>query len=158
VSSLLELFTNNEATEEGKVAIKSPAFSLTKVWGALTAAIAAVGGALPSLTGAGTTVTVAAVAAGTFAFVAFLGLAAVDLIVRQRAAEAKRRWPDGSGGSSANGTGKVGLVANLDDLILQSRHNGEEYELRFAELDGDTVTLIARKNGKALEPTFQPRG
>jgi hypothetical protein len=149
----LELFTNNEATKEGNVVVEAPAFSLTKVWGGLTAAIGAVAAALPALLGAPQTIVVAAIAAGTVGFVAFLGLAGVDLIVRQRASEAKLRYPAGPG----KGNGKVVLLPDQDHLVLQDKHSGDEYELVVAELEDEKVTLIAHRGTKALAPTFQPR-
>jgi hypothetical protein len=154
VASLLpEFFSNEEATEEGKVAIKSPAFSITKVGGTLATLIAAISVAAAKLEGA-TAVKVAVIAAGTFVLLAYFGLAAVDIVVRQRAAAAKLRWPAGSG---AGGSGAVvPLVPDLDGLILQSKHNGDEYELHFAELKDGKVTLVARRDGKSLEPIFQP--
>ena len=151
---ILSLFTN--AGKEDESDVKSPAFSLTKVQAGLGALIAAVTGVLPAALASNQTVIVAAIASGTVVMLGVFALAAVDLTTRQRAAEAKLRWSGGAG-NGGKSVKKVGLVANLDDLVLQSKHNGTEYELRFAELEGDKVTLVARKNGKSLEPTFQPR-
>jgi hypothetical protein len=151
---ILSLFTN--AGKEGESDVKSPAFSLTKVQAGLGALIAAVTGVVPAALASNQTVVVAAIASGTVVMLGVFALAAVDLTTRQRAGEAKLRWSGGAG-NGGQSVKKVGLVANLDDLVLQSKHNGMEYELRFAELEGNKVTLVARKNGKSLEPIFQPR-
>lgn len=161
MSGPLEFFTNKEATEEGKVAVKSPAFSLTKVAGGLGTLIAAIAVAATKLEGA-TAVKVAAIGAGALVMVGYFGLAAVDLIVRQRMSEAKLRWPATAADAkdaakpkdpSPNG-GTFVVVADTDDLVLQERHNGDEYELRYAEIEGDKVTLVARRDGKTLAPSF----
>lgn len=154
MSSLLpEFFSNEEATENPNTVVKAPAFSITKVGGTLATLIAAISVAAAKLEGA-TAVKVAVIAAGTFVLLAYFGLAAVDILARQRAAAAKLRWQATSGGGG-NGT-VVPLVPDLEGLVLQSKHNGDEYELHFAELKDGKVTLVARRDGKSLEPIFQP--
>jgi len=167
VAGIADFFTNKEATSKKEVDVESPAFSLTKVQGGLATLIAAIGVAGAKLEGP-TAVKVAAIGGGALVMIGFFGLAAVDLITRQRASEAKLRWgaPAGQGAASGGSTpakvpptsgsgGSVVLVADSDDLVLQEKHSGDEYEVRFAELEGDKVTLIARRNGKTLTSSFQ---
>ncbi len=154
MSSLLpDFFSNAEATKSGSTDIEAPAFSLTKVQAGLGALIAAVAGAVPASVGANTTILVAAIAAGTIVMLGVFGLAAVDMSVRQRAREAKLRWPEGGGNGSKE---NVILVPDQNGLILQSKHNGDEYEVLVAELDGETVKLVAHRGDDFLQPTFQP--
>lgn len=153
MSGPLEFFTNKEATKDEKVDVTAPAFSLTKVAGGLGTVIAAIAVAATKLEGA-TAVKVAAIGGGALVMLGYFGVAAVDLIVRQRASEAKLRYGPGSAGD-AKTNGKVVLVADADDLVLQEKHSGDEYELRFAEVDGEKVTLVARRDGKTLAPSFQ---
>jgi hypothetical protein len=166
VAGIADFFTNKEATSKKEVDVESPAFSLTKVQGGLATLIAAIGVAGAKLEGP-TAVKVAAIGGGALVMIGFFGLAAVDLITRQRASEAKLRWgaPAGKGAPGSDSTspdvpptnsgGNVVLVADSDDLVLQEKHSGDEYEVRFAELEGDKVTLIARRNGKTLTSSFQ---
>lgn len=160
MSGPLEFFTNKEATENKEVDVAAPAFSLTKVSGGLGTLIAAIAVAAAKLEGA-TAVKVAAIGAGALVMVGYFVVAAVDLIVRQRASEAKRRWPDGSGGEGGDGggggtpTGKaITLVAGEDDLFLQKGPNGKQYEVKYVELEGEKVTVVARRDGDTLAPSF----
>jgi hypothetical protein len=154
VSGPLEFFTNKEATAEKKVDVAAPAFSLTKVAGGLGTLIAAIAVAAAKLEGA-TAVKVAAIGGGALAMVGYFGLAAIDLIVRQRAAQAKRRWPDSKSGEGEGGRSTsqaVSLVADPDTLVLQKVSGGDEYKIKYAEVEGDKVTLIAMRNGRAMDP------
>ena len=157
MSGPLEFFTNNEATKNKEVDVSAPAFSLTKVSGGLGTLIAAIAVAAAKLEGT-TAVKVAAIGGGALVMVGYFIVAAVDLIVRQRASEAKRRWPDGSGGEgAAKAGGAVTLIADPDTLVLQKEVGGEEYNVKYAEVEGDKVTLIALRKGKQMDPapTFQ---
>ncbi len=160
MSGPLEFFTNKEATEEGKVAVKSPAFSLTKVSGGLGTLIAAIAVAAAKLEGA-TAVKVAAIGAGALVMVGYFVVAAVDLIVRQRASEAKLRWPDGGGGETGGGAKSddlpITLAVDPETLVVQKGSGEDEYKVQYALLEGDKVTLIAKRKGQKMDPppTFQ---
>jgi hypothetical protein len=149
VSGALEFFTNKEATKKEEVDVTAPAFSLTKVAGLMGVLIAAIGGATAKLEGA-TAVKVAAIGG------AALVVAAFDLIVRQRASQAKLRYGTPSAGGKKP-DGPLTLLPDSDDLVLQARHSSEEFEIKLIELDGEKATVVARHDGKTLTATFQPR-
>lgn len=161
MSGPLEFFTNKEATTDKKVDVTAPAFSLTKVAGGLGTLIAAIAVATAKLEGA-TAVKVAAIGGAALVLVGYFGVAAVDLVVRQRAAEAKRRWPDGGttgkgAGATAGGNAKsaalpVTLAVEPDTLVVQKEPGGEEYKVQYALLEGDKVTLIALRKGEKMKP------
>ena len=157
--ALPDFFSNKKATEDEKTAIESPTLSLTKVQATIGTLVVAFGAAGAKLHGP-TAVKVAAIGGGALIMLGVFGLAAVDLIVRQRAEAAKLRWgsvkpPAAGGGSEANG--KTILVPDRNHLVLQSKHSGKEFDVLVAELDGETVTLVAHDGETMLKPTFQPR-
>jgi hypothetical protein len=161
VAGITDFFTNREAVKEEKVDIEAPAFSLTKVQAGLGALIAAVSAVVPTALQENQTVVVAAIAAGTVVMLGVFALAATDLITRQRAAEAKLRWPGGSGGepaTTAKPDSQLLLLPDREGLVLQGKHSGVEYEVVCALAEGNMVTLVARADGQQpLEPTFKPR-
>lgn len=161
MAGLTDFFTNREATKEEKVDVETPAFSLTKVQAGIGALIAAVSAVVPTALKENQTVVVGAIAAGTVVMLGVFALAAVDLIVRQRASEAKLRWPGGSGGeaaATAKDDSQLLLLPDREGLVLQKKHSGVEYEVVCALSEGSKVTLVARADGQApLEPTFKPR-
>jgi hypothetical protein len=163
--ALPDFFSNKKATDEEKSAIEAPTLSLTKVQATIGTLIAAIGAAGSQLHGP-TAVKVAAIGGGALVMLGVLGLAAVDLIVRQRAETAKLRWGDGKsasgsgpqgGGGGGGGGGTKILVPDVNHLVLQTKHSSKEYDLLVAELDGDKVTLVAHDGENLLKPTFEPR-
>lgn len=149
--ALPDFFSNKKATEENETAIDAPALSTTKIVGTVGTVIGLIGAAAAKVSGV-TAVKVASIGAGTLVILGVFGLVAADMFVRQRAEAAKLRW--GSGEKKADG--KKVLVTADEHLVLQEKHNSDEYELRWVELEGETVTLIARRNGETLTATFQP--
>jgi hypothetical protein len=162
---LPEFFSNKKATDEGKSAIEAPALSLTKVQTTLGALITVAAAAVAKLEGP-TAVKVAAIGVGALVMLGVFGLAAVDLIVRQRAEEAKLRWgaetPPAKGATatdtaSTNGDAKKILVPDRNHLVLQSKHSDKEYDVLVLELEGEKATLVAHNGEHVLKPTFEPR-
>jgi hypothetical protein len=160
---LPEFFSNKKATEEEKSAIEAPALSLTKVQTTLGALITVIAGAAAKLEGP-TAVKVAAIGGGALVMLGVFGLAAVDLIVRQRAEGAKLRWGSektpakaATTGATANGDGKKILVPDRNHLVLQSKHSDKEYDVLVLELEGEKATLVAHDGEHMLKPTFEPR-
>jgi hypothetical protein len=156
VAGVTDFFANNDVKED----IETPAFSLTKVSALIGVIVAGFGVAGAKIEDVAA-VKVAAIGGAALVLVAYFGVAAVDLIVRQRAAEAKLRWPDGGGGEAAapaNGDSQQLLLPDREGLVLQKKHNGVEYEVVCALAEGSKVTLVARADGQSpLEPTFKPR-
>jgi hypothetical protein len=155
---LPDFFSNESAETDGKTAVESPAFSLTKVQASLGTLIVAIAGAVAKLEGT-TSVKIAAIGAGALVMVGVFGLAAADLIARQRAAEAKLRWgPEAKKAAATPATGSFYLYPESDDLVLRKGHAGDMYDIDRVKVEGEKVTLIAHRGGKKdLEPTFQPR-
>ncbi|HTR74382.1 MAG TPA: hypothetical protein VMH33_03875 [Solirubrobacterales bacterium] len=168
MSSPAEFFSNKKATKKGKATVEAPAFSLTKVQASLGALIVVIAGAAAKLEGP-TAVKVAAIGAGALVMVGVFALAAVDLVARQRATEAKLRWgakesakaetkAAKTNGSVATETDEPEIwFADNDDLVVQEAHGRDEYEVRFAERKGDTLTVVSRRNGKSYEAAFRPK-
>jgi hypothetical protein len=147
-----EFFTNEEKTaEDGKVDVKSPAFSITKVQASLGALITAIAAVAPKALQASETIQVAAIASGTVIMLGVFALAAVDIVTRQRAREATLRFGSGGGG-------KPGKFVALPegDLVLQQGHKSDEYEVKMVEVEGEAVTLVATRNGHSISPVFRP--
>jgi hypothetical protein len=92
-----ELFTNKEKTKNEEVEIKAPAFSVTKITSGIGVAVGGLIGALlavvPDELKKHPGVVIAAIAAATLIMLGIIVLAAVDMRTRQRAQEAKLRWP-----------------------------------------------------------------
>jgi hypothetical protein len=158
---VFEFFTNKKATEDEKVEVEAPAFSITKVAGGLGTIIAGIAVAATKLEDAAS-VKVAAIGAGALVMVGYFGLAAVDLVTRQRAAAAKLRWPAPEKSKAkaavtakkASGAKRT-LVPADDGLFLKTAQSDDEYEVHYAEVEGDTVTIVARLEGQTLSATFQ---
>ncbi len=145
-----EFFTNAEKSEEaGKVDVKAPAFSITKVQASLGALIAVIAGAVPAAIDASETIEVAAIAAGTVIMLGVFALAAVDIVTRQRAREAAMRYGDGEGKPAKY----VALPAK--PLVLQQGHNSDEYEVKMLEVEGTGATLVAMRDGETIAAVFR---
>jgi hypothetical protein len=152
---LVDLFTN--AGKEDEADVNSPAFSLTKVQAGIGALIVAVSAVVPTALKENQTVVVAAIAAGTVVMLGVFALAAVDMMVRQRAAAAKLQYGSGAATATAGDDpkadeGVIPLVVEPATLVVQKGPGEQEYKVEFAKLDGDKVTLIAMREGKAMDP------
>ena len=152
---LPEFFSNEKANDEGKTDVTSPAFSLTKVQAGLGALIVAIGAVAAKIEGT-TAVKVASIGGAALVMLGVFALGAVDIIARQRAQEAKLRWGPGST-SGGDGDGPITLLPDDEGLVLQSGPQGEEFGIQYVELDGEKVTVVARRKGQTLAPTFHPR-
>jgi hypothetical protein len=153
----LDVFTNADKPES-QLDIKAPAFSVTKIGTTFAALLSVVTAGLPAALRADQTIRVAAIAAATVVMLGAVALWGVDLIVRQRAAEAKLRY-GGKGNHDDNGSAPARYVAYPDsnDLKLQVGSSTDEYEIHGVEVDDGEVTLQARHNGKPpLEEKFTP--
>jgi hypothetical protein len=137
--ALLDFFSNKTATKEETTAIEAPALSLTKGLGTVGTIIGGAGTVVGLIGAAGakiagpTAVKVAAIGGGSLVIIAVLGLAAVDMLVRQRAEEAKLRW----GAEAAAPAAPTGRAAENGQL-----------EVTFSHDDGDQVVVAAGGNGK----------
>lgn len=156
---MTDFFTNSEAVEKEKVDVEAPAFSLTKVAALIGVIVAGFGVAGAKIEDVAA-VKVAAIGGAALVLVAYFGVAAVDLIVRQRAAEAKLRWPSGSEGeatATVKDDSQLLLLPDRQGLVLQKKHNGVEYEVVCALAEGSKVKLVAQADGQVpLEPIFKP--
>ncbi|HTT94469.1 MAG TPA: hypothetical protein VMF55_07335 [Solirubrobacterales bacterium] len=123
--------------------IRTSAFNVTKVGSAAAGLIAVILGAVPAAAGSDPAIIIAAIAAGTAVILGALGLAAVDLSVRQRARQAALQF--GHEDQSAS-TDFVVLPAS-DDLRLKQYPNGDEFEVRSGQVKGTEVTIWAAKDG-----------
>jgi hypothetical protein len=149
-----DLFTNADKSES-ELDVKSPAFSLTKVGTTYGSLLSVVTGGLPAALQANETIRIAAFAAATVVMLGVFALGAVDIIVRQRAAEATLRY-SGKGHDDDNESAPKRFVAFADssELKLQVGSNTEEYDLYAAEVNGGDVTLHAKKNGAPHTESF----
>jgi hypothetical protein len=139
----IEFFTNEKKTAEEKVDVDSPAFSLTKVQTSLGGVIAAVLAVAPKALQEDETVVVAAFAAGTLILLGVFALAAVDIVTRQKAKAATLRYGDGEPAPAAKFQ-----ALPTKDLVLQLGHNSNEYDIKYATVDGDVVRVYADRDGE----------
>lgn len=89
--------------------IKAPAFNVTKVASGLGVLVSGLLAVLPTALKEDPAVVIAAIAAATAVVLGIFALVAVDVIARQRAQEAKRRWPAEEEKASAKDRLAVGL-------------------------------------------------
>jgi hypothetical protein len=143
--ALPDFFSNKQATDDEKSAIEAPTLSLTKVQATIGTLIVAIAGAAAKLEGP-TAVKVAAIGAGALIMVGVFILAAVDLIARQRAEEAKLRW------AATPTTG--GAAGNCTPAKSPPAVEAETFEIKFGPGD-DEVTVIAHSNGKSVSSSVQ---
>lgn len=122
---VIELFTNKKKTEENKVEITAPAFSITKVATAFGAVAGAVFLVVPEKLKDDPNVVVASIAAATVIVLGVFALVAVDIRTRQRAQEANRRWPADEGDEAPEADTRVFEVGPGETLplILSGRKN-----------------------------------
>jgi hypothetical protein len=145
----IEFFTNEKKTAEEKVAIDSPALSLTKVQASLGAVIAVLLGVVPKALQEDETIIVAAFAAGTLILLGVFGLAAVDIIARQKAKAAELCCGDGKPSKA-----KFDAMPTKD-LVLQVGHNSDEYEVKYATVEDGLIHLHADREGSPISVTFK---
>jgi hypothetical protein len=145
----MEFFTNAQKTKDEEVDISTPAFSITKVQTTVGLLITAVLGAVPAALRSNETIIVAAIAAGTVILLGVFALVAVDIMTRQRAHEASLRYGDGKA------TEKSFQALPTEELVLQQGHSTDEYELKLAMVEGDSVRLVAARNGDLISATFK---
>jgi hypothetical protein len=151
----MEFFTNKEKTKEEEVDVASPAFSITKVMAAFGAALAVILGAVPKSLAQDQTIVVAALAAATVILLGVFALSAVDIKTRQRAAEAKLRYGGDGGGKGSDAGFQAIPDKNGKDAVLQLKHMGDEYDVRYASVEKDTVHVFADRDGEQVAVTFK---
>jgi hypothetical protein len=148
----MEFFTNKEKTKEEEVDVASPAFSITKVMAAFGAALAVILGAVPKSLSEDQTIVVAALAAATFILLGVFALSAVDIKTRQRAAEAKLRY---GAGKASDANFQAMPDKNGKDAVLQLKHQGDEYDVRYASVEKDKVHVFADRDGEPIAVSFK---
>lgn len=114
----------NETQQSEEWEIKAPAFSVTKFASFAGIAVGAVLAAVPSSLSEDQAVVIASIAAGTLIMLGIFVLVAVDIMMRQRAQEAKRRWPTKAEKAKAKSGPAVDL--NIGDLVFNM--GGKEAE------------------------------
>jgi hypothetical protein len=146
----MEFFTNNQKTADEKVDVTSPAFSITKVQATLGVIIAAIVGTLPPALENKEAVYIAAIAAATLVVLGIFALAAVDIKVRQRAAESKLRFGGGEGLK-----GEFTALPAEENLVIQKGSNTDEFKVRMAAVKAEGVDLLATRDGKTITLSFE---
>ena len=153
----LDVFTNADK-KDSEVDIKSPAFSVTKIGTTLAGLLSVLTAGLPAALEDNVTIRVAAFGAATAIILGIFAVWAVDIMTRQRAAEAKLRYGDGKGDQGEKGSVPDRYVAYPDsnDLKLQAGSSTDEFDVHAVEIEDGEITLQARKNGRRLEEKFTP--
>lgn len=134
-----------QKTEEWEIA--TPAFNVTKYVSVLGVAVGGLLAAVPSSLKENTAVVIASIAAGAAVMLGIVVLAAVDILARQRAQEAKRRWP------SEEEKGESAQEAMGGDLVINFGGDGQDDSGRTAQAAAgpkSTGRVIGVKPGQSV--------
>jgi hypothetical protein len=146
----MELFTNQQATEKGEVAISAPAFSITKVQAAIGLLGAAIIGIVPASLKDDQAIIITSIAAVTVVLLGIFMLAAVDLVTRQRAEQAKLRY---GSGSQAEGTSKTAVPT--EPVRMMRSNSDREYAVDALKVEEDAARLLASRDGEDVKIEFK---